>query len=71
MLKEILENTNEEMEKDQEVIYKQLEIMVLKLDNLTKKASKLPEGKRLKKELDKIGGLLYDEMEFVGRGEYN
>ena len=69
MLKEILESN--EMEKDQEAIYQALDKMVIQLDKITKRASKLPEGGRLKKVLDKIGGDLYDEMEFVGRGEYN
>ena len=72
MLKEILEReAGDDMSREEEMIYKQLDVILMYLDKVTKKASKLKDGSRLKSELDKIGGLLSDEMEFVGRGEYS
>jgi len=74
MLKEILEgDVGFEMSPGsfESQVYRELDKAVAILDKASKFSKKLKEGSRLKKELDKIAGALYDEMEFVGRGEYS
>ncbi len=48
-----------------------LERAMVEIDRAAAKSKDMPDGKRLRKVLDKIGGELYEEVEFIGRGEYS
>jgi len=71
MLKEIVTNEIFEMGRDEKLIYKRLDTAIMNIEKAVDLSKKLKDHSRLKKILDKLGSDLYEEMEFIGRGEYS
>ncbi|MCK5538565.1 MAG: hypothetical protein KAI79_17200 [Bacteroidales bacterium] len=71
MIKEILEGEDFERGRKENLVIKRLEKAVAEIDGAIKLTKDLKEGARLKKILDKCGEELFEEMEFVGHGEYS